>query len=217
MEVEDGPLSESNGELDTGMVSDRFRGYLPVVVDVETAGFNANTDALLEVAAVILTVDEQGRWCIEETISKHIQPFAGANLEPAALEFTGIDPDHPFRKQIAIDERIALSDIFKVIRSRIKQHDCRKAILVGHNAAFDLGFINAAAERANIKRNPFHPFSTFDTVSLSGLVYGQTVLARAVKAAGLAWDTNEAHSARYDAERTAELFCRIVNQWQPYK
>ncbi|MHB1799788.1 MAG: ribonuclease T, partial [Vulcanimicrobiaceae bacterium] len=64
------------------------------------------------------------------------------------------------------------------------------------------------------KRSPFHPFSCFDTVSLAGLAYGQTVLARALQAAGIEWDAAQAHSAVYDAERTAELFCTIVNRWQ---
>ncbi|HLF63666.1 MAG TPA: exonuclease domain-containing protein, partial [Saprospiraceae bacterium] len=95
----------------------------------------------------------------------------------------------------------------------MKKHHCKRAILVGHNPSFDLGFLNAAVERCRIKRNPFHPFSTFDTVTLGGLAYGQTVLSRAVTAAGLAWDEKQAHSARYDAERTAELFCIIVNRW----
>ncbi len=200
--------------LDTpgGTISQRFRGFLPVVIDVETAGFNAETDALLEIAAVLVAPDSDHVWTIEEVISKHIQPFAGAHLDPAALEFNGIDPEHPFRKQIAVSESEALGEIFRVIRRKIKQHHCRRAVLVGHNAAFDLGFINAAVERCRIKRNPFHPFSTFDTVSLAGLAYGQTVLSRAVQAAGFEWDNNEAHSARYDAEKTAELFCKIVNE-----
>lgn len=212
--MEDGQeLVDKDAVGPSSSAANRFRGFLPVVVDVETAGFNAQTDALLEVAAVTLTVNENGIWDLDETLSKHIQPFVGANLEPAALEFTGINPDHPFRKQIAVTELDGLSEIFRVIRKKIKQHHCRKAILVGHNAAFDLGFINAAAERANLKRNPFHPFSTFDTVSLAGLAYGQTVLARAAKEAGIQWDAKEAHSARYDAEQTARLFCQIVNQW----
>lgn len=193
-------------------VSSRFRGFLPVVVDVETAGFNAGTDALLEIAAVLVAPDTKHQWCIDQVISKHIQPFPGANLEPAALEFNGIDPDHPFRKQIAEPEKQALNEIFKIIRKKIRQYHCRRAVLVGHNAAFDLGFLYAAAERCKIKRNPFHPFSTFDTVSLAGLAYGQTVLSRAVQAAGISWDSKEAHSARYDAEKTAELFCAIVNR-----
>jgi ribonuclease T len=191
------------------MLSQRFRGFLPVVVDVETGGFNETTDALLQIAAVLIDVDESGQLYCSETLSCHVTPFAGANLDPKSMEVNGIDVDHPFR--FAIEEKQALPKIFKPVREAVKRQGCSKAILVGHNAHFDLKFINAAAQRSGIKRNPFHPFSTFDTVSLSGLIYGQTVLARSVKSAGLDWDAAEAHSAVYDAERTAELFCKIVN------
>ena len=85
---------------------------------------------------------------------------------------------------------------------------------MGQNSHFDHGFLNAASERNNLKRNPFHPFSSFDTATLSGLAYGQTVLARACEVADIEFDNNEAHSARYDAEKTAELFCKIVNKWK---
>jgi ribonuclease T len=193
-------------------VAARFRGYYPVVVDVETGGFNAATDALLEISAVTLKVDDAEIWSPEETITRYVQPFEGANLDPAAMEFTGIDVDHPFRQEIAIPEKEALQQIFQVVRKGMRQHGCKRAILVGHNASFDLGFINAAVERTSIKRNPFHPFSTFDTATLGGVMFGQTVLSRAVQAAGLEWNSNEAHSARYDAERTAELFCAVVNR-----
>ena len=196
------------------LIAGRFRGYYPVVVDVETAGFNPVTDALLEAAVVFLHVEPDGLWHPQETISKHIQPFPGANLEKAALEFTGIDPEHPFRKEIAVSEKEALRDIFQAVKRMMKQHGCSRAILVGHNPSFDLSFINAATNRSGLTRNPFHPFSTFDTATLGGLVYGQTVLSRAVQAAGLDWEEEEAHSALYDAERTAELFCNIVNLWR---
>ena len=194
-------------------MENRFRGFLPVVVDVETAGFNAQTDALLEIAAVFVSINDDGLWVEEEGITRHVQPFEGANLDQAALDFNGIDPEHPFRKEIAVSEKDALQDIFKVVRSKLKIHNCKRAILVGHNPAFDIGFLNAAVERSGIKRNPFHPFSTFDTVTLGGLAYGQTVLARAAEKAGIKWNSSEAHSARYDAERTAELFCNILNLW----
>ncbi len=190
-------------------LSQRFRGYLPVVVDVETGGFNELTDALLQIAAVLIDIDEQGQLYCSETVSCHVTPFEGANLDPKSMEVNGIDVDHPFR--LAVDEKQALPRIFKPVREAIRHHGCKKAILVGHNAHFDLKFINAAAARAGIKRNPFHPFSTFDTVTLAGLAYGQTVLARAVNSAGGEWDSNEAHSAVYDAEMTAMLFCKIVN------
>ena len=196
---------------ETTPMSERFRGYLPVVVDVETGGFNEVTDALLQIAAVILDLDDDGRLYCSETVSCHVTPFEGANLDPKSMQVNGIDVDHPFR--LAVDEKQALPKIFKPVREAIRRHGCNKAILVGHNAHFDLKFINAAAQRTGIKRNPFHPFSTFDTVSLAGLAYGQTVLARAIRSAGLEWDPAEAHSAIYDAEMTATLFCKIVNEY----
>lgn len=192
-------------------IADRFRGFLPVIVDVETAGFNPQTDALLEIAAITVDFDDAGQLVSVDTYHFHIQPFAGANLDQSSLAFTGIDPHHPFR--FALAERDALHQTFEPIRAAVKSARCSRAILVGHNPAFDLSFIKAAVGRTGVKHNPFHQFSTFDTATLGGLAYGQTVLARAVKAAGIAWDANNAHSARYDAEKTAALFCRIVNLW----
>ncbi|HXC57784.1 MAG TPA: ribonuclease T [Steroidobacteraceae bacterium] len=187
----------------------RFRGFLPVVVDVETGGFHSRTDALLEIAAVLIEVDQQGRVRRGATHAFHVQPFEGGRLDPASLEVNGIDPWHPLRP--AIPEADALQRLFREIRTAIRAHGCRRGILVGHNAAFDLGFLNAAVERTGIKRNPFHPFSCFDTATLAGAALGQTVLARAATVAGIDFDNREAHSAAYDAERTADLFCHICN------
>ncbi len=197
--------------MNAGKVSDRFRGFLPVIVDVETGGFNAATDALLEIAAVLVAPDEHQHWQRIRTVAFHVQPFEGANLDPAALEFTGIDPWHPFR--MAVPERKAMEGVFEPVREAVQNYGCSRAILVGHNAWFDLGFLKAAVARCKVKRNPFHAFSTFDTATMAGLAYGQTVLSRAVRAAGLPWDEGEAHSAVYDAEQTADLFCAIVNRW----
>ena len=195
------------------LIADRFRGFLPVIVDVETGGFNCKTDALLEIAAVLLDPQEDGTLLRGETIRYHVKPFEGANMEPASLAINKIDPDHPLRP--AIDERDALQRIFREVRRAVRESGCSRAILVGHNASFDLGFLNEAVARSAIKRNPFHPFSSFDTATLCGVAYGQTVLARAVKAAGLTWDEDSAHSAAYDAEITTDVFCDIVNRFQP--
>lgn len=195
----------------TSPMSKRFRSFMPVVIDIETGGFNAQTDAILEIAAVFIDMDGQGRLRVGETISTHVDPFPGANIEPASLEITGIDPNNPLRG--AISERAALDKLLKPIRTVMKGQDCTKSILVGHNAFFDLGFLNAAITRCNYKRNPFHAFSNFDTVSLAGMAYGQTVLARACEAAGIEWNNSEAHSAVYDAQQTAKLFCKIINRW----
>ncbi|GAA5188482.1 ribonuclease T [Ferrimonas gelatinilytica] len=200
-------LPESN------LLNQRFRGYYPVVIDVETAGFNAQTDALLEIAAVTLKMDEAGWLLPDQTFHHHVMPFEGANLEQAALEFNGIvEPFSALRG--AVSEKEALSEIFKGIRKGQKAAGCNRAIMVAHNASFDLGFVNAAAERASLKRNPFHPFASFDTACLSGLALGQTVLAKACRAAHIPFDNKEAHSALYDTLRTAELFCHIVNRWK---
>lgn len=207
------PQNNSTDKHAKSAFAQRFRGYFPVVIDVETAGFNAQTDALLEIAATTLTLDEStGLFSLDETIHFNVDPFEGANLEQAALEFTGIDPTNPLRG--AVDEYKALTDIFKLIRKKMKLAGCQRAVMVAHNAAFDLGFVNAATARCAIKRSPFHPFVSFDTTTLSGLALGQTVLAKACIAAEIEFDNNEAHSALYDTEKTAELFCFIVNKWQ---
>ncbi|HKJ16744.1 MAG TPA: ribonuclease T [Xanthomonadales bacterium] len=193
-------------------IASRFRGFLPVVVDVETGGFNPQTDALLEVAACILRMDSFGRLRIAETISFNVNPFEGANIDPKSLEITGIDLESPFRE--AIPEREMLQRLSLPIRKELKAMECQRAILVGHNSFFDLSFINAAIKRTGYKRSPFHPFSSFDTATLGGLAFGQTVLSRAVQAAGIEWNEAEAHSAIYDTEKTAALFCAIVNRWK---
>jgi ribonuclease T len=208
----DEPLTNASASI---RMAERFRGYLPVVVDVETGGFDDEHDALLEIAAIPLTLDAEGRLGSAPTLHTHVEPFPGANLDPRSLEITGIDPYNPLRG--AMKEHLALSYIFHGVREAIHAAGCQRAILVGHNAAFDLGFLNQAVSRCHFKRNPFHPFSCFDTVTLGGLAYGQTVLSKAVLASGHAFDTHEAHSAIYDAERTAELFCTVVNRWRQFE
>jgi len=199
-------------ETPRSAIANRFRGFLPVVIDVETGGFNPATDALLEIAAVMLHIDESGDLIPSDPIRHHVKPFPGAGLEPASLEVTGIDPFHPLR--VALDEEEAVRRILKIVRREVKEQNCTRAILVGHNAFFDLHFLNAAVERTGIKRNPFHPFSSFDTATLAGVALGQTVLSRSVAAAGFPWDDAQAHSAAYDASMTAKLFCEIVNRFR---
>lgn len=203
--------SSTEENTDTLMAA-RFRGYLPVVIDIETGGFNAATDAMLEIAATIIKMDEQGHVFCGETYSYHVRPFEGANIDPAALEFTGINPHHPLRP--SQDEDVVLKDLFKHVRAELKSASCKRAIMVAHNASFDQGFLNAAITRCDTKRSPFHPFSSFDTASLAGLALGQTVLAKACYHAGIEFDNEDAHSASYDTQKTAELFCYIVNRFK---
>jgi len=193
-------------------IADRFRGFLPVVVDVETGGFHSETDALLEIAACIIRMDDFGRLFVAETVDVNVEPFEGARIDPKSLEITGINLESPLRG--ALPEVDALRKVFQPIRKEVRDSGCQRAILVGHNSFFDLSFINAAIKRTAYKRSPFHPFSSFDTATLAGLAFGQTVLSRSVQAAGLEWNESEAHSAVYDTEKTADLFCAIVNRWK---
>ena len=188
-------------------LSQRFRGYLPVVIDLETGGFDKGVHPILELACQFLDM-ETTRLTTTALHSWDVSPFAGAEIDPASLKFTGIDPDRP-----AADEGTVLKECFKLVRQQMKLAGCHRAIIVAHNASFDQGFLNAACLRAGIKRNPFHPFSALDTASLAAVAYGHTVLSQACRRAGLEFDDKQAHSAAYDAERTGALFCAVVNAW----
>ena len=194
-------------------IASRFRGFLPIVVDVETSGLNPATDALLEMAIVPLTLDKQGMLQPLASLSYHIEPFLGAHFDPEALAVTGIDPTHPLR--FAIPEQHALHLIFQKIAALLVETGCQRAVWVGHNIWFDQAFIHAAVKRSQFHKVPYHGFTTFDTATLAAVAFGETVLAKALKAARIPFDLSQAHSARYDAEQTAKLFCEIVNRFKP--
>lgn len=194
----------------TKRIRDRFDGYLPVVIDLETSGCEPSTDAMLELAAVLIDYDKD-QLKPGNLYACHIEPFPGARMDPKSLEINRIDPGHPFR--FAIPEAQALLELFLFVHREVRASGCRRAMLVGHNAHFDLSFLQFAIRRCGLKKkSPFHSFSCFDTATLAGLIYGKTVLAKALSAARIPFNPNEAHSAIYDAQCTAELFCRIVNQ-----
>lgn len=195
-------------------MQERFRGFLPVVVDIETGGFNPNTDAILQISANLVCFDAQHNLVAGKNLFFHTNPFAGANIEDSALSFTKINLNSKERQDQGVDECEALEAIFTMIRTEMKQQNCTRAILVAHNANFDKSFLNAAVARCKIKKDPFHPFSTIDTVSLSALAFGQTVLAKVCEQADIEFDFSKAHSAKYDTIKTTELFCKIVNTWR---
>lgn len=201
--------SVSKAEQDYSIKS-RFRGFLPVVVDVETAGFDPHKDALLEVAMMTVKIDENGKFVPDELFKANIRPFEGSNINESNIKFLGIDPFDESRDLKTEEE--ALIPMFKAISKKVKAAKCKRAILVGHNGNFDLSFIYAASERLNYKRCPFHPFSVFDTASLSLLVLGQSVLVKSCLASGIDFDLKEAHGAAYDTQKECELFCSILNK-----
>jgi ribonuclease T len=192
------------------MLKDRFRKYLPVVIDLETGGFDPLKNAILEIA-ITLIEEEDKQLVVGETHRYHIQPYQGLIVEDESLEFTKIKLDHPLRN--AVEEEVALKELFKIINQTKNKYECSRAILVGHNAHFDSSFLNAAIERNGIKRSPFHPFSVLDTVTLGALATNQTVLARICELLDIDYDSKEAHSAAYDSDVTAKVFCKIINKY----
>lgn len=192
-------------------INKRFRSFLPVIVDIETGGFNADKDAMLEIAFVFVNYTSANKLDIFDTMHFHVEPFPGANLDHSSLEFTGIDPSHPFR--FAVKEFDALSKAFDMINQQVAVNNCTRAVLVGHNPNFDLSFLLAAVKRCKLfKQNPFHKFTTLDTATMGALLFRQTVLSRAVRAANISFDEAQAHSALYDATKTAEFFCECINR-----
>lgn len=207
---EESQKTDKEQAINYNLLKNRFRGYLPVVIDVETTGLNAKTDALLELAAITVKMDESGYLQPDKKCHFHIKPFEGANINPDSIKFNGIDIDNPLRGAVA--ETIAITEMFKMVRQALKEQECQRAVIVAHNAAFDQAFIQAAVERIHAKRNPFHPFAMFDTATLAGFMYGQTVLVKACQMAHIEFDGKQAHSALYDTEKTTELFCTMVNK-----
>jgi len=192
------------------VLKNRFRKYLPVVVDIETGGFDPELNAILEIA-ITLIEEQDNKFVVGETYRHHINPFENSIIEKESLDFTKIKLDHPLRN--AIDEKDAIKDIFKIINKIKNKYECSRAILVGHNAHFDMSFLDAAIKRNNIKKTPFHKFSVIDTVSLGVLATGQTVLARICDQLGIDYDNDQAHSAAYDTLVTAKVFCAIFNSY----
>ena len=191
------------------LLNQRFRKYLPVVVDLETGGFDPINNAILEIAVTLIGQNDKYELVVLDTHRYHIDPYKDLIVEQESLDFTKIKLDHPLRK--AVSEKEALKELFKIINKAKSEYSCSRAILVGHNAHFDLAFIKESIKRNNIKKSPFHPFSVLDTVSLGAIHTQQTVLARVCESLSIDYDSNEAHSAAYDAEITAKVFCNIIN------
>lgn len=189
-------------------LKDRIRGFLPVVIDLETGGINPLEHAVLEMCIVIPQWNND-RMLLGSVHHWHIEPHPNTLVDSESLEITGIDLADPTRDAIA--EVDAVRACFRVVRKAIREAHCNRAVLTGHNSHFDLDFLRRAAFRSNVGQNPFHPFTVLDTASMSAVRFGQTVLSKVCEEAGIAYDTEQAHSAKYDAVITARLFCWLIN------
>ena len=191
-------------------ISERFRGFLPVVVDLETGGLDPNKNPILELACSFLNYEKE-KLVPHKSFSWDIKPQPNLEIDPSSQLLTGIDPLSDIENRT--DEKAAIKSFFKEVRRETKMNECTRAVLVAHNSVLDNSFLNAAIQRHRIKRSPFHPFTTFDTATLGGVAFGHTVLREACQRADIAYDEQSAHCASYDCEVTAFLFCKIVNLW----
>ncbi len=105
------------------LMSRRFRGFLPVVIDVETGGFNSRTDALLEIAAVFIDIDASG------TLSRGCHPQLPCAAVSGCATGPGLAERHRHRSlssvAAALPEREAIQRIFREVRHQLKAYDCR--------------------------------------------------------------------------------------------
>jgi ribonuclease T len=190
-------------------ISERFRQFLPVVIDLETGGLDPNKHALLEIAATPILYDTRYGFYYDDIFHEHVKPHPSTQIDQQALAINQIVVDSALR--FAVEETYAIKTLVQWINAYLKKTSCSKAIIVAHNAHFDLRFLINAMTRSSNERCPLHRFSTLDTVTMSALVYGETVLAKALNKARIDFNENNAHGALYDTWKTAQLFCQIVN------
>ena len=192
---------------DTLPMQNRFRGFMPVVIDVECGGFIPYRCTVGNCRSVVGdsgdgSLAAWGNW------RYHVQPFPA----PTSNGVTRCDGlSILFTRYAQRFQRRSAHAIVQEISQAMKDNDCTRAILVGHNACFDLNFLNAAVARTEIKRNPFHPFSSFDTATLAGVAFGQTgYRSRFKRPESLGIRTNA--FGAYDAQQTADCFARSANE-----
>jgi ribonuclease T len=188
-----------------------LNGMLPVVVDLETTGVDYNQHAILEIACIFVHCDKKLS-PHESVFHEHVKAFSGAKTDPKAMSLHGIPLHHPFR--FAKSEKEVLEALNEELGQQLQEQKCHRAILVGHNAHFDLSFLNASYNRTGVK-SLFHRFCVLDTVTLSAALLGETVLAKALYKTRIGFNPGLAHGALYDAKQTAKLFCHLMNSVRP--
>ena len=193
--------------------NERFGGLLPIVVDMETSGINPDSNAILELASIVLYLNDKLDLQCGNFFSCHVRPFPSSKIDPSSMYINTIEIENPFR--LALSEEEAINRLFRFVYMNLRNFGCRKAVLVGHNANFDLAFLESARKRYKID-SPFHTFTVIDTATIGAVFYGKTVLANVVNASNMRFNPKLAHSAIYDAKITTDLFCSVTNSQERY-
>lgn len=163
-----------------------------VVFDLETTGFSAEKNKIIEIGAVRV---ENGK--IVDRFSTFVNPKHPIPFEIEKL--TGIN-DTMVLHAPQIDEALPKFLDF-----------CKDAVLVAHNASFDTGFIAYNARLLGLTYLP----TVLDTVSLARLLLpnlNRYKLDTVAKALGISLENH--HRAVDDAEATAGIFLKFVRMLQ---
>ena len=159
-----------------------------VVFDIETTGFSASKNQIIEIGAVKM---EQGE--ITDRFSTFVNP-----KEPI-----------PYR----IEELTGISDRMVMDAEGIEQilprflEFCKDSVLVAHNAGFDTGFIETKAKMLGISTD----FTVVDTLSLARALLpdlSRFKLDQVAKALNISLENH--HRAVDDAECTAHIFRKFL-------
>ncbi len=174
-------------EIVTGESGQDFNADF-VVFDIETTGFSPVNNRIIEIGAVKV---EKGK--ITDRFSSFVNPDVPIPFEIEKL--TGINDsmvmDAPFIEQV-LPEFLAF---------------CGGAVLVAHNASFDMGFIKENARRQNMARE----FTYVDTVGIARILLphqAKHTLDAVAKTLGISLENH--HRAVEDAEATAEIFVKFI-------
>ncbi len=159
-----------------------------VVFDIETTGFSPVNNRIIEIGAVKVSGGE-----IADKFSTFVNPDVPIPFEIEKL--TGINDsmviDAPFIEEV-LPEFLAF---------------CEGAVLVAHNAEFDMSFIKENAMRQNLKRE----FTYVDTVGIARILLphqGKHTLDAVAKTMEVSLENH--HRAVDDAGATAEIFVKFI-------
>lgn len=160
-----------------------------VVFDVETTGLSAVYDTIIELAAVKVRGGE-----LKETFERFANPHHP--LSSTTTELTGITDD-------MVKDAPEVAEVMRDFVEFIGD-----AVLVAHNASFDMGFFYEACKKANIKVNPY---PVIDTLELARFLYPELRNHRLnTLAKKFDIELTQHHRAIYDTEATAHLLNQLL-------
>lgn len=174
-------------EIVTGESGQNFDADF-VVFDIETTGFSPVNNRIIEIGAVKVAKGE-----IVDRFSTFVNPDVPIPFEIEKLTSIndGMVMDAPFIEQV-LPEFLAF---------------CGDAVLVAHNASFDMSFIKENALRQKIKKK----FTYVDTVGIARILLphqAKHTLDAVAKTMGVSLENH--HRAVDDAEATAEIFIKFI-------